>query len=266
MRYFALLLVVAVSACGFTVPRLNVFPVTQGDSVNMVRAITQSIECELRRATNDIIGTDIKLAATNGARSAPWLDDWGVEVALTLKIVEGSSLNPSARGTLPSTTDPTPDVNIGASVPLSASATRTSTFNYYYLLADLYKLGRCHEQTIADLPGGSLLIRNDLRIGDWLAAHTVAAGTGAIPVSGSPKALTHRVDFVTSFGGSVDLTAPNTSPTVSAITLRAGADRKQTHSVLMTFGQANPQKTGLTGSAADAFRAAQIAASINQVQ
>ncbi len=86
------------------------FPLSATDGINLVRGITQSIECELRRATVDVIDADKRVAALNqGIRSAPWIEGWGVEVFLDLEIVENSVLTPGIGVRLPSITRPSPN-------------------------------------------------------------------------------------------------------------------------------------------------------------
>lgn len=249
--------------CGTYTPNIQEFPLSAADGVNLIRGVTQSIECELRRAIVEVIDEDKRVATLNqGVRSATWFDDWGVQLSLTLTIVEGSLATPSINLRLPSTIDPTPNSIIGASLPLSASASRKGSLSYYYLISDLYESGLCTKSTVASLPRGSRLIRSNLKIGEWLQAQALAAGTGAIPVSQIPNAITQTVEFVASYGASAKVTWPAISNTVGAIVLAASGSRKRTHSVTMTFGPANKKKKGLSGSAADAFRAAQIGAEI----
>ncbi|MGJ8535489.1 MAG: hypothetical protein ACSHYC_25140 [Alphaproteobacteria bacterium] len=253
------------SGCGTYVPNFQEFPLSSADGINLIRGITQSIECEIRRATINVIDTDKRVAALNqGIRSAPWIDDWGVQISLTLTIVESSSLTPGISAGFPSVA--TPQTNLSGSLPLSAKASRTGTMNYYYRISDLYEAGPCEEETIASLPSGSRFIRSDLKMGEWLQAQALSAGTGAIPINQEPKALTQKIEFVATYGGSVKATWPTISNSVSAITLSTGASRTKTHSLTMTFGKADDDKKGLSGSAADAFLAAQIGAEIRASQ
>lgn len=255
------------AGCGTYVPNIKAFPLSAADGIDLVRGITQSIECELRRATVEVIDADKRVAALNqGVRSAPWIDDWGVQMSLTLDIVENSSATPGATARLPSITDASPNVILGGSLPLSAKAKRRGTMNYYYLVADLYASGLCTEETVASLPSGSRLIRSDLKIGEWLQAQALAAGTGAISVSKAPNALTQTIEFVASSSLSANANFPSVSSKISAITLAASGSRTSTHSVTMTFGPADRAKTGLSGSAADAFLAAQIGSEIRRAQ
>lgn len=265
-KILSLTCALALCGCGTYVPNIRPLSYSPTDGIELVRGITQSIECELRRAVVEVIDADIRVAALNqGIRSAPWIDGWGVQLALTLTMVENSGATPGVGIRLPTVTDPTPNVILGGSAPLTAKATRRLALNYYYLVADLYQLGICTEDTIASLPNGSRLIRSDLKIGEWLLAQTLAAGTGAIPVSRTTNALTQRIDFVATYGAAVNANFPSISSTVNAITLSTSAGRTSSHSVIMTFGAPDPRQAALSGSAADAFLAAQIGSEIREV-
>jgi hypothetical protein len=249
------------SACGTYTPGFQEFPFSSADEILLVNAINTSIECELRRATVVVIERDKAVAKLNGGlRSAPWIEFWGVEVSTSLNATESSGVTPSVRAGLPSTA--APDVSLVGTIPISVSASRTGKMQYFYQLSDLYKSGRCSQDIKVDLPSGSLLIRNDLKIAEWLLAHSLSAGTGAIPLSTQPKALTHSVEFVLTTNGTLTASWPGISSRLSAFGIGGSAGRVRRHSVTMTFGLSDPAKRSLSGSAADTFLAAQIGAEI----
>ncbi len=88
---FAILTAV-ISGCGTYVPDLQEFPAKPGESALLVKAIVDSIHCDIKNAVQAVISEDDALAARHHQpRSAAWLDDWGVAGMLILTIVERSS-------------------------------------------------------------------------------------------------------------------------------------------------------------------------------
>ncbi len=154
--------------CGTYVPEIQEFPGTTVDSQLLVQAIVRSIHCEIRNAVAYVVDRDKSLASFhNGARTAPWMEKWGVQVQLTLTIDEKSSVAPSAVWTPPNPA--TALFMLGGGVSASADATRVDTFNYYYTVKDLLALGYCPANDNAQAPPGSLLIQGDLKTKEWLS-------------------------------------------------------------------------------------------------
>jgi hypothetical protein len=80
---------------GTSVPEPAPTPI---DSQLLVQKIVKSIHCEISNAITYVIDSDKALAVAfnNGARTAGWLDKWGVDVVLTLSIEDKVSVSPLA--------------------------------------------------------------------------------------------------------------------------------------------------------------------------
>lgn len=250
--------------CGTMVPDIQEFP---GDSVDgqlIVKSIVESIHCELRNSITHVIDEDRRLAEFQGFRVADWLDSWAVQIGLTLTIEEKSSVSPSAVWT----PDPlTALLSLSSGGSLSGTATRTNTLDFYYTVAELYRLGECVDPLPVESPFGSLLVRNDLKLSEWLLAQVLVVGTGlaTVPIStGTPlrrNAMSHQIKFTVAASGSID-------PVwiISEVVLNRGGSplfstsRSTTHDLVMTFGPHDPAADGnLVGAAYANFLATRIA-------
>ena len=87
----------SLAACGTYVPELQEFPGGPADGQLLVQDIVQSVHCEVANAVNEVIEADKLLAKekNHGFRSIAWLDSWGVQLTLTLTVVEKSTLSPN---------------------------------------------------------------------------------------------------------------------------------------------------------------------------
>jgi hypothetical protein len=88
------------NGCGTYVPEIQDF-YEPFDALNLVNAIVQHVECEVKTSVQELILEDMK----NGEEFKPdgknpqgrklsWLDTWAAQIVLTLTIEEKSSLNP----------------------------------------------------------------------------------------------------------------------------------------------------------------------------
>src|SRR5205085_12136210 len=70
---------------------------TQADTQDMINAIVQSVRCELSRAITSVVDNDISQSPLRQSKRtySDFLGGWGAEVALTLTIVEKTSIAPS---------------------------------------------------------------------------------------------------------------------------------------------------------------------------
>jgi hypothetical protein len=206
---------------------------TQGE--NLVKAIVGSIHCDLRKAVYSVIKNDGDNAqAPGGVRNAAFLDNWGVQISLTLTVEEKTTVNPA------SVWLPFGWFTFGASASVSADATRKDILNYFYSVKDLYRYGPCPTEWVQPHPPGSLLIQNNLKIDQWLSAQVLLSATGQIGYPRTPdtmlkqNALSHEVKFEVISSGSA-----NPGVKIATFTLdQAGslftASRDRTHDLLVT--------------------------------
>lgn len=155
----------ALGGCGTFVPNLQEFPGAPGDAERLVHAIVHSVHCELKDAVTYVIDADKDLARANGARTAEWFDNWGMQAALTLTVAEKTEVNPTGTWT----SNPiTLFFTLGGGVDASSEATRIDTLNFYYTVRALYAEPPCNPNAASPHPVGSLLIQSDLKLREWL--------------------------------------------------------------------------------------------------
>jgi len=198
-RHATSLLLFILAGCGTYVPEYQEFG-DQKQAQALIQAIAQSIHCELRNTVTYIIDQDIYVAnrLNNGIRSAPWFDDWGVQIAVTLTVDEKTTVNPTF------TWIPNPVsalFTLAGGPSASSDAMRIAKMNYFYTVAELYKPRYCTDADKVDHPPGSLLIQGDLKTRELLESELLAVGTGEVNVSaspatgGAPSALSQEVIF-----------------------------------------------------------------------
>jgi hypothetical protein len=249
--------------CGTYVPEIQEFPGGTAASQELVHAIVRSIHCDIRNAITYEIDQDKWLASLhNGARTAPWIDKWGVQVALTLTIDEKGTVSPSAVWTPPNPA--TALFMLGGGINASSDAQRIDTFNYYYTVKDLYALGYCPPDDNAHAPLGSLLIQGDLRTRELLETQIFNLGTGEGVIDTKTNGFTHQVQFEVDTSGTLGPAWQFVHVTVNQPPgSLLSADRKRTHNLLMTFGPVDPTTKQLAKTAAGTFLAAQIGIAVN---
>lgn len=261
------LVAMIVAGCGTRVPDLTEFPAEPGDAALLVKAITDSIHCEIKNSVQAVISQDQELGRRhNQPRTAPWLDSWGVAGLLKLIIIEKSTTNPSVMWT------PNPVTklfSLFSDLNLSAQATQVQTLNFFYSVADLaYREAPCavvngEYAQVGPHPAGSLMINSDLKVREWLAGQVLLVGTGAAQLSLQKDALTYQVDF--QIVSSVDINPiwHLTRISVNSSGTLLSGRRDRTNSLILTFGPADLFAKALVGVAADQFRAEQIGSSID---
>lgn len=268
-RYLAVMCVgigLALTGCGTYVPDLTDPPATAGDTQLLVEAVVESIHCEIRAAIVDVIDADKEMARMLGARTAPWLETWGVQIGLTLQVEEKTQVNASTIWFPPTSSSTVFTLAGGGNI--AASAVRIDKIGYYYTVEDLYARGKCRG---AEPPPqrGSLLIRSDLKLEDWLYAHVISVGTGAVSVPttiNSPlkqNALSHEVKFEVLTGGNLTPSWQLVHATVNPASPFLSTNRNRIHDLLITFGPTEQKTDGLVGAAAASYLAAQIGLAVN---
>ncbi len=259
----------AVAGCGTFVPDITEPILGAGSGPLLVRAIVQSIHCELRGAVTHVIDQDkLNVQAGNPVRTAAWFDDWGVQIGLTLRIEESSAISANGIWTRPGV--PSAMFTLGAGGTLSALATREDKLNYYYTVAELYQMGECPSSSRPSGNTQSLLVRSDLKLRDWLDAAVLGVGTGAVKVPTTAttilkqNALSHQVRFQVVSSGEVTPAWDLRNIDYNKKGAFLAASRNRVHDLLTTFGPVDPKQPGLVGAAADAFLASQIAQAVHQ--
>jgi hypothetical protein len=243
--------------CGTYVPEIQEPPFGQGAQRELVQAIVTSVHCEVINAVVSLYDDAKKYRDLRPMTRK--METWGVQMALTLKTSENSTMNASAKWT-PVTLA---SFTLGASGTLSSEATRTNILNFYYSVADLRRRGKCATGQQPEKPVTSLLIQNDLKFKDWLYDQIGPAVTNEIdlPVGTTGplerNVLSHEVSFEVVTGGGINPTWILTEATINpgdGPFLQATRDR--THTLLITMGPGN--NAGLTGTARDAYVASSI--------
>jgi hypothetical protein len=239
-----LLFPVALGGCGTYVPDLQEFPRNNyAGSVLLVRAITRSVECELKKAVTGVVNADINNARGRASHRAytDFLNDWGAEVTFTFTIVERTGLNPA--GVWMPVSPLTSVFTLSGDANLSSEATRIEKLNFFYTVKDLYlRPGQACDASGED-PTGSFLIRNDLKIGEVLDSRILPASTGIASTpnsndtsSGDKNVLSQEISFHVITSGDLTPTWVLARGTINATGNFLSGSRDRTHDLLVTFG------------------------------
>jgi hypothetical protein len=224
------------AGCGFVVPEIRDFPNNTSAAKNnvLVQAIIHSIHCELEDAVRSVIN--------EGDFYSTFLKEWGAEVGLTLQLEEKTTVNPNAVYLPPS--PPSSIFTLSGGLTGTADATRIDKINYYYTVQDLYN-GRT-QKCVRDNnpPSDSLLIKSDLKLGEWLDAMVNSAATGQVKAVGKENVLSHQITFEVTTSGDITPAWKLVRATFnqSGSFLTASRDRK--HDLVITFGQLDHSKSG----------------------
>ncbi|MBY5536596.1 hypothetical protein HFO42_25925 [Rhizobium leguminosarum] len=242
------MLAVSLASCGTFVPSLRDWPnnLTDAQSEEMVQAIVRAVRCELRNAVTTAVNDDLASAKVNGDKPySDFLDNWGAEVALTLTIVEKSTVGPNGDWTPPARGSSV--FTLGGSVSLSSQATRIEKMNFFYTMRELYLRPGQTCDFDRDPTKGSLLVTSDLKIASLLSSRitSVALGQTPAPAPGRQNVLSHEVAFQIVSTGNLNLgwtlaranINPNGGPLFSA-------SRDRTHDLLVTFGPLDKAQLG----------------------
>ncbi|WP_147306409.1 hypothetical protein [Methylovirgula sp. 4M-Z18] len=248
-----------VSGCGITAPQMSdISSENRTDSPNNLEVkIKSKIFCELQKAVSDINNPSIRTPYEeyyNGTMKyiKPLPDKWGVQLTIQLAAEENTSINPGATFIDPlspaksfgSAVSRSYSTAVGASI--SADATNTHKYTFYYLVSDLEgDQPECKKYMAPDFTGGSLLIDGDLGIYGWLNnAMNVRSSIGTSR-SVQQEAVSYDIKFdVVTSGGF--------TPTWKLLRVTTGngslnlinAKRERTHELILTFGPSQTDKNG----------------------
>jgi hypothetical protein len=235
----AFLLFCGLCACGTYVPDLRDWPNNSyGGSVALINSIVHSVRCELSHAVTNVVSTDVAASRLRRSHRAytDFLNNWGAQVAFTFTISEMSAVNPTAVWMPPSPL--TTIFTLGGEATVSSQATRVEKLNFFYTVKDLYlRDGQICDASGAD-PSGSLLIRNDLKIGELLDARLLpaVAGNASTPDNGDENVLSHEITFEVVSSGGITPTWQLTRATINGSGTLLSSNRDRTHDLVITFG------------------------------
>ncbi|MGN8094749.1 hypothetical protein [Methylobacterium sp. 22177] len=227
----------AVSACGTTLPIMDVRHPDPGDFNDFVQNVVYHVRCELRRA--------LKANTLNNPKRLAILKNWSAKIALNLKAMDEGTANPSVTG-IPSTI-----FSIGATGSYKADATREMTMTYFLtvqeLLAEREPDGQLALDPISKLPmpcqsadDGFAPIGGDLGIEQTMAAAFTASDNFyslSDVVQGGPfDTISHHVNFTVIAGATVTPTWKFVKITANTSGSFLGANRTTYDDLLITLG------------------------------
>jgi hypothetical protein len=244
------------TGCGTSVPEQQDFPMTATQGQILVNEIIKNVSCEVYDAINYVYNQDAITQEANKDHfsSAKFLDNWGAQLTLTLKVEEKSSVNPSI-DFLPAAPVV---VSLGLGLGASADATRTNIINWYYTVDEIRKFGFCDRSKHLN---GPLLLQNDLKLREWILDSMMASGSGEIRMPTDTKSplkqnvLSHEVRFEIIASGNATPAFKLTNFTVNQTGSFLTGSRDKTHDLLITLG---PTDTGSDGQPKPSEQAANV--------
>ncbi len=225
------LLTIFLADCGTYVPEIQDPPGDKVGGQQLVNLIIYNVTCEVRDALDDIYNNPSHHVEHT------FLDNWGVQITLSLQVEEKASASPSVNWTPLSPANAL--FNLAGGGTLSADATRIDKTNSYLTVAELRKLGRCKLQR----PDGQLLLQSDLKLNEWLIDNVTASNTGGINFSTDTatgpfkqNVLSHEVKFDITSSGNVTPGWKLTRVSINQTGSFLAATRDRTNDVIMTLG------------------------------
>jgi hypothetical protein len=262
------------AGCGTYVPGIEEPLSSPADGQQLVQAIAQNIDCEIRDAVGELIRTDKEeyRAGFRKSRQTAWLDTWGVQTTLTLQVNERGGLNPSTKWLPPS--PETAIFTLAGAGSVSAEATRTNKIGSYYTVAQIANGTPCLPQS---RPGGLFLLQNDLKLREWLLDIVMLRGTGVTQIPLSKDLIQHQVTFEVISSGSLTPAWTLTRVLVNPDGSFLEAKRGRKHDLLITLGPADATQlvstpsgprlarvsSSLAGPAANAHLASEIGLAVS---
>jgi|GEM_PF-2991693 len=228
-------------ACGLYVPEIQENPIDQAGGQLLVKAIVNSVHCDLKNAVIYALGPKIR-PQNRAEKQGSFMSDWGAQMALTLTVEEKSILNPVVVAT--PTTPASQVFTLGLGATVSADATRKETLNFYYTVDELRGGTPCPEPNNLEpnAPRDSLLLQNDLKLKEWLLDEIMLVGTNEI---GAPtdvnniykqNVLQHEVKFEVITNGTLAPTLKLVTSNFNQSGTFFSATRDRTHDLIVTFG------------------------------
>jgi hypothetical protein len=216
------------TGCGTFVPEIQDF----GGAIEgqrFVQAIVTNVTCEMQNAIYDVY---------TRPPYTTFMDEWGVQMTLSLAVNERGAINPTVNWLPPSPA--TAIFNLAGGVNASAEATRVNKMNAYHLVKDL-RTRRCPDE---NRPGGPFLMQSDLKLNQWLFDAITAERTNSIdfgvggPLKGT-NVLTHDVKFDVVTSGNMTPAWKFREVTVNPSGSFFSLTRGRTHQLIITLGPAD---------------------------
>jgi len=253
-------------ACGTVTPDFQEFwAVDAANTQQKIVNISAQVSCELQKAIEQLVEQDKKISKRYSTpRKTEWIEKWGVQMTLTLNVVEKTGLTPGLSLNTPFRTASnlfagqnvtTPQsFNLGLAGEASSTATRTGIVHVFYTVQDLLKGPPAGTTCIpSQAAEGYLFIESDLKLKEWLfaAASPSFVGLASFPASKDngplgQDTISHEVKFQVVTNGSinpswklVDISA-NTSPSLM------GISRDRYQDLLVTLGPLDKTFSGRT--------------------
>jgi hypothetical protein len=235
---------IMLTGCGTYVPGIQEITGDSAAGQEIVQAIVQNVTCEVQNAVNAVIGQDIEdyRSGFSRSRKTTWLDNWGIQLSLTLNIVERSGIDPVV-GWAPAS-PATAIFTLGTGASLSSEATRENKLKSYYTVQELLDRGPCAE---ASRPGGPYMMQSDLKLREWLRFNTQLDGSGQVRHPRDQKhgpfkqeVLQHAVKFVIGSSASVTPSLQLIRVGINQDGTFLSAGRTRTHDLILTLGPVDP--------------------------
>jgi hypothetical protein len=241
-----LLAILTLTGCGTQIPTIEEAWEEVGVTPDLEQKIKFHIFCQTVEALRKAQKVD-----RNGVKGL--LDDFGVQVQLTLTVEETGAINPNigfprtlenmkvSGVTVPQS------VSLNVNGTLSSSATTVHTSYAYYNVKKISDPGRntwCEKER--DMTGSSLLLISDLGIKAYLprAVQSIALLPSSAPVNlGAGK--TAKLDVISYEVKFVVISSAGFNPVIKLATLATGGSgniplasigRTRTHQLILTFG------------------------------
>lgn len=225
-------------ACGTYVPPLQEYTEDSGQAGALTHAILLNVTCEVQDALHDILAEDL-LRYRQGILREPlaqFLNDWGVQIALSFTIEEKGTAGIGVNGLPPSPANAV--LNLAGSLSGSATATRIDKINSFRAVRELPRV-KCSKEA---RPGGPFMMQSDLKLKEWLKINVTSSGTNLItfPTSNDgpykQDVISHQVKFIVDTTGSLTPGWKLTRVQLNQGNEFLSASRTRTHDLTITLG------------------------------
>jgi hypothetical protein len=249
------------TGCGTYVPGLEEPLQSAADGQQLVQAIVNNVDCEIRDAVGEVLREDKEQFRSGFRRSrrTAWLDNWGVQSTLTLELNERGEANPSFAW---SPLSPASAVfGLAGGVSVSTEATRTNSVVSYYSVAQIVRDFHCGSSGRSN---GPFLLQSDLKLKEWLLDVVMLQGTGVAQIPPAKEAIQHTLAFELVTSGSLTPSWILRRVSVNTGGAFLGARRGRKHVLVVTLGPLDPSLLApAIASAAPRGRQARAAADLH---
>jgi hypothetical protein len=212
--------------CGLAVPDIQEFPGGTAQGQVLVHDIVTNINCEVQEA----------IEAVYKHNTHTMLDNWGVQIALSLQVSEKGTVNPTLNWVPPSAA--TRIFNLNTGVDLSSEATRIDKLNSFFTVEELRKFKICAYRT-----NGPMLLQSDLKLKEWLFDVLDVGTTGQVNYGrNTPKStfgndvISHEIKFEVITGGNLTPGWKLENVSINQDGQLLAANRGRIHDLTITLG------------------------------